>query len=317
MKSFLLAGLILLSIQHSHASGAFDEPHADDRSQPSTRFSVEVSATAAQYSEPTDFELKIDDDQSPAHFASVVTTASAPVLRRASSRALVIQAEPPTKCQLCLPWFEMTLGTILEVSGAAAAAAGSVILLTWNDPAAHSTNTASLTNTTNTTSSTSSASSTDMIMNIGMALATVGSFAERAGNLLTSRADHEAAKIERLLNEDVRKLTTEELTPEQEEVLSTAFYGKSEDFMRFAGCANCFDKSASVVCKLFGAPLGLAGIGISKSTNSDSIAGTCISAVGAAMYKLSDFYGKKAEKRAKQLKMIAQINTAKGSGGAV
>ncbi len=60
--------------------------------------------------------------------------------------------------------------------------------------------------------------------------------------------------------------------------------------------------------------LGLAGIGISKRMGSDSIVGTCVSAVGAAMYKLGDFYGKKAEKRTAQLKRIGEISKTKGSG---
>lgn len=306
MKRLLLAGLFLLLIQCSHASGgAFDDLDATVR-QSSSHFSVDVSSTAARYSAataPTD-ELKADDS----HFAGVVPTVAALVSKENDLQSAVVQEDPPTQCQLCLPWFEMTLGTILEVSGAAAAAAGSVILLTWNT----STDTTNLANPTNTTSPAASTSSTDIMMTVGAAMATIGAFTERAGSLLTLRADHEAAKVERLLNEHVRKLTTEDLTPEQEELLSSAFYGHSESFMRFADCANCFDKTASVICKLFGAPLGLAGIGISKSMGSDNIAGTCVSAVGAALYKLGDFYGKKAEKRTKQLKMIAQINAAKG-----
>ncbi len=201
---------------------------------------------------------------------------------QANSAAITIspEDEKPTTWQSYFLCRQRTLGAVFEVLGGSAAATGAVMLLTANEPV------------------------------VSGILASGGLFVERLGSWLTSNADTRAAKFERLLNEQVRKITTPDLTPEQVDILSAAFY-KDLGCEGEWNCAARFDRIVSVVCTLFGPPLGLSGLAVSKRYGGDNVTGICLSATGGVMYKLGSFFGLRAQKRDAQLQRMAAIEEAK------
>lgn len=177
---------------------------------------------------------------------------------------------------------ERKVGAILGVLGKSAAVTGSVMVLNSNP------------------------NSTEAL--VGTIMAPIGVFVFGIGDLLTSRADERAAGFVRLHNEEVKKITADELTQGEVDILSAQFYANlgCEGEMK---CARAFDTVVGKTFSLLGRPLALLGFATSKMW--DNTAGLVLSAIGGVMWELGPFFDLRAKKRNELLKIMEKIEATK------
>lgn len=143
---------------------------------------------------------------------------------------------------------------------------------------------------------------------IGIPLLGAGASAREAGGMFFANSQKHAAQIEQELDDHVAKVKFENLSPQQVQQLSDAFFETSNLYKAYLNCGSRFDGVFSKVFKILGVPVVATGFGFMLA--GDHTVGPILMAAGVAARDLASGLEKRAEILSAQKKRIEIITAA-------
>lgn len=145
---------------------------------------------------------------------------------------------------------------------------------------------------------------------IGLALTTLGVVMDRGGNILLETSQKEAATIEAEIERHTKRISkAADLTPDEVEILSEEFFGMSQVYQTYIGCASKADRIISRILSLVG-PAG-AITGATLMLTGEQTVGPFLAVAGALAFKAEGTFRAKADAYDAQIARHKTVELAK------
>jgi len=144
---------------------------------------------------------------------------------------------------------------------------------------------------------------------IGIALAGFGVFLNEFGQILLENSRNEAAEIESEIERHAKKIRkAADLTPEEVDQLSAEFFGMSQTYQSYIGCASKADRILSRVLSLVGPTAAVTGAVLTLS--GETTIGPILAVGGAAAITAKNALRERADAHDAQLKRFKVVANA-------
>lgn len=145
---------------------------------------------------------------------------------------------------------------------------------------------------------------------VGLALTTLGVVMDRGGNILLEDSQKEAAAISDEMTRHTRKISkAAELSPDEVERLSDQFFGMSQAYQTYIGCASKADRMISRVLSIIGPTGAITGATLMLSGELDI--GPFLAVAGALAFKAEGTFRAKADAYDAQIARHNMVEIAK------
>jgi hypothetical protein len=145
---------------------------------------------------------------------------------------------------------------------------------------------------------------------VGLALTTLGVVMDRGGNILLEDSQKEAAAISKEITRYTRKISkAAELSPEEVERLSDEFFGMSQAYQAYIGCASKADRMISRILSIIGPTGAITGATLMLSGELD--VGPLLAVAGALAFKAEGTFRAKADAYDAQIARHNMVELAK------
>lgn len=202
----------------------------------------------------------------------------------ASSSLKESDQKPISKWRNFAAWGERITGSAFSIIGLPISAAGTTLVAEYSDVS-------------------------NPRAQIGIALAGFGVFLNESGQILLENSRNEAAEIESEIERHAKKITkAAELTPEEVDQLSSEFFGMSQTYQSYIGCASKADRILSRVLSLVGPTAAVTGAVLTLS--GETTIGPILAVGGAAAITAKNAFRERADAHDAQLKRFKVVANA-------
>ena len=227
-------------------------------------------------------DVVIDDSPSSQPTARVIVAPESNLRTPSSFRE---SNQPPiSKWRSFAAWSERITGNVLSIIGIPVSAAGVTLATIYSDLS-------------------------NPLGQVGVALTAFGVVMDRCGNILLENSRNEAAAIKDEINRRAKKIAkAAELTPEQVDDLSTEFFGMSQTYQTYIGCASKADRILGRILSVGGPTAAATGAVLTLS--GETTLGPILAVGGAAAITAGNTLQKRGEAYSEQLKHLKMVELA-------
>ncbi|MBY0462337.1 MAG: hypothetical protein K2Q34_04060 [Alphaproteobacteria bacterium] len=281
VNNLLLSFVLYLSLAaNTHASSR----NLDLESGLELKGLHQASSVIHPVTEPFVFHDTVDGNSS-LHQTTSRTVIEPEAILRTPSSLKESDQQPISRWRSFTAWGERITGNILSIVGIPISAAGGTLVAIYSDlsnPRAQA----------------------------GVALAGFGVFLNESGKILLENSRSEAAEIESEIESRKRKIVkAADLTPEEVERLSDEFFGMSQTYQSYIGCASKADRVLSRILSLVGPTAAVTGAVLTLS--GETTIGPILAVGGAAAISAKTALQERADAHEAQLKRFKTVAEAR------